>query len=88
VKEYDLYLPLYYNDGTRVPAKLIQQLKTRLLEQFGGLTFFPQPNEGLWKMANVTYRDKVVIFRINSSQTRTARRFFTGLKAQLKLALK
>jgi DNA primase len=27
-------------------------VQSRLLERFGGLTFFPQPNTGLWNMAH------------------------------------
>jgi hypothetical protein len=47
VKEYDLYVPLTYNDGSPIDAKAIERLGLRLLQQFGGVTFFPQPNEGL-----------------------------------------
>jgi hypothetical protein len=36
----------------------ISSLQKRLLEQFGGLTFFPQPNQGFWKMGAVIYRDE------------------------------
>jgi hypothetical protein len=35
-----------------------------LLERFEGLTFFPQPNEGFWRMGDVTYRDEIVIYRV------------------------
>ncbi len=48
MREYEVYIPLTHNDGTPVdPGKLVQ-LRERLLEQFGGLTFFPQRNEGFW----------------------------------------
>jgi hypothetical protein len=58
VKEYDLFVPLYYNDGRQIEAQKFQDLQQQLLDQFGGLTFFPQPNEGFWTMAGVTYRDE------------------------------
>ena len=64
MKEYDLFVPLYYNDGSPVEAEKLFELKRRLLDQFEGLTFFPQANEGFWRAGGVTYRDEIVIFRI------------------------
>ena len=46
VREYDLFIPLFYNDGTPIEAAKFQDLQRRLLDQFGGLTFFPQSNQG------------------------------------------
>lgn len=88
VKEYEIYVPLTYNDGSPIePTKLVR-LRERLLKQFGGLTFFPQRNEGLWSVGGVTYRDEMVIYRVLTSKVRTARQFFTQLKADLKRDLK
>jgi hypothetical protein len=61
VKEYDLFIPLYYNEGTPIESRQFQDLQKRLLTHFGGLTFFPQPSEGFWTMAGITYRDEIVI---------------------------
>jgi hypothetical protein len=47
VKEYDVFIPLYYNDGLPVEARKLQRLHARLLDQFDGLTFFPQPTKGI-----------------------------------------
>jgi hypothetical protein len=88
VKEYELFLPLSDNNGVPFDLAFIPSLRVRLLEQFGGVTFFPQPNEGYWQMAGVTYRDEIVIFRVVSSNQRTARRFFRQLKEELKRALR
>ena len=87
MKEYDLYVPLTYNDGTPVEPKKIERIGLKLLEQFGGVTFFPQPNEGLWRMGPVTFRDQIVIFRVLSAKIRDARRFFKTLKGELKAEL-
>jgi hypothetical protein len=84
VKEYDIFIPLAYNDGSRVEARKFQELQKRLLEHFDGLTFFPQPNKGFWKMGNVTYRDEIIIYRVLSTKERTARRYLSQLKEQLK----
>jgi hypothetical protein len=87
VKESDLYVPLTYNDGTLLEAKTIERIGQRLLEQFGGATFFPQSNQGLWRMGSVTFRDQIVIFRVLSANVRGARRFFRALKQELKTEL-
>jgi hypothetical protein len=88
VKEYELYLPLFLNDGTPVKDEVIAQIGERLLDQFGGCTFFPQPNKGLWRMGNTVFRDDIVIFRVLTSKTRPARRFFRNLKRELVVLLK
>jgi hypothetical protein len=84
VKEYDLYLPLTYNDGAPIEAKKFQDVQRRLLDEFGGVTYFPQPNEGLWRMGNVVYRDTIVIYRVLAEKRRKARRFLSRLKDRLK----
>lgn len=87
MKEYDLFVPLYYNDGRPVEPQKFQTLQQLLLDQFGGLTFFPQPNEGLWTVAGITYRDAIVIYRVMTSDALPARRFLVALKERLKEAL-
>lgn len=84
MKEYDLFVPLYYNDGRSVEPQKFQVLQQQLLDQFGGLTFFPQPNAGFWTMAGITYRDEIVIYRVITSDEQAARRFLSALKERLK----
>ena len=43
MKEYDIFIPLYYNDGTPIESAKFQNLQTLLLERFDGLTFFRNP---------------------------------------------
>lgn len=84
MKEYDVFLPLYFNDGRPVEAEKFQQLQDTLLDRFGGVTFFPQPNKGLWRMGGVTYRDEIVIYRVIGSAAGDARSFLANLKRRLK----
>lgn len=88
MKEYDLFVPLRYNDGASIEPAKLQILQARLLELFGGVTFFPQPNEGLWQSGGVTYRDEIVIYRVVTGNVRAARQFFRRLKEELKTALR
>lgn len=87
MKEYDLFVPLYYNDGSPVQGETLLELKRRLLDQFDGFTFFPQANEGFWRAGGVTYRDEIVIFRILATDAPEARRFLSELKEDLKREL-
>ena len=86
--EYDLFIPLYHNDGTPIPLSTIRAFQDRLLDEFDGLTVFPQPNEGYWRMAGVTYRDEIIILRVVTRSRRAARRFLTRLKEELKRDLR
>ncbi len=88
MKEYDLFVPLNYNDGSPIEPRKLQRVHVRLLEEFDGLTFFPQANEGYWKMSGVTYRDEIVVYRVLTAKVRSARRFFAELKADLKRDLR
>jgi len=81
--EYDVYIPLSYNDGTPVETKKINALKKRLQKRFGGLTFFPQRTEGLWKIGKATFRDEMVVCRILSEEVRESREYFLQLKGEI-----
>lgn len=84
MSEFDIFLPLFFNDGSQVPKELFQILQTRLLEQFDGLTFFPQPNKGFWKMGSVTYQDEIVVLRTVTKKPKRARKYLSDLKAWMK----
>lgn len=83
MKEYDLYVPLYDNNGTPIDPQKLRGLKKRLVDQFGGLTHFPQENEGLWKVGGFTFRDKIVVLRVLASDLLEAQTFFADLKREM-----
>jgi len=87
VKEYDIFVPLYFNDGSPVEADKFQELQEALLGHFGGVTFFPQPNKGFWRTAGVTYLDEIVIYRVIGHAAGESRRFLANLKERLKADL-
>ncbi len=86
MKEYDIFVPLFYNDGSPIEPKKFQWLQRRLLDRFDGLSFFPQPIKGYWKMGEVTYHDEIVIYRGVTKKVRSTRRFLILLKEDLKKA--
>ena len=83
MKEYDLYIPLYDNEGRRLPRRKLATLKESLVDEFGGLTHFRQKNEGLWKIGAFTFRDEIVIFRVLTDEEEKAQQFFARLKRQM-----
>jgi len=88
VREYDVFVPLRYNDGTPMEPVRFQVIQARLLEYFNGVTFFPQPGQDCWKAGDVTYRDEIVIYRVVTRNARSARRFLRRFKEELKAALR
>lgn len=86
--EYDLFVPLFTEDGKAINQKWIRALKKRLFQHFGGVTYFPQRNEGLWRLGRFTFRDKVVIFRVLSNDSLADASFWKHLKGQIKEELK
>lgn len=87
MKEYDIFVPLSYNNGTAIEGRKFQQLQQSLLDEFGGVTYFPQANQGYWKLGDVIYRDEIVIYRVLSSDARRSKRFLRSLKESLKAEL-
>jgi hypothetical protein len=84
VKEYDIFVPLFYNNGSPIESTKFQALQGWLLERFDGLTYFPQANQGFWKFGNITYRDEIVIYRVISQDSAASREFLGKLKENLK----
>jgi hypothetical protein len=88
VREYDIFVPLFYNNGIPVDARKFQSLQNWILKRFDGITAFPQPNKGTWKMGHVTYHDEIVIYRVFASRSKRVRSFFVKLKEKLKVAFR
>ena len=84
MKEYDIFVPLLYNNGSPIEPIEFQELQGLLLEQFEGLTYFPQANQGFWKFGDMTYRDEIVIYRVISQDSTASREYLGKLKQQLK----
>jgi hypothetical protein len=60
-----ILLPLYDNDGARLPRALYDRVREELAGRFGGLTAFTRaPAEGHWRDAGETKRDDIVVFEV------------------------
>lgn len=64
--QYDIYLPLNYNDGRPIEPQKLHEIKEELAYRFGGLTVLPAgtPAEGLWEDQGQLIQDDIVIFRV------------------------
>ena len=83
MREYDIFLPLYYNNGEPVDPRKFQALQKWILDRFDGITAFPQPNKGIWRMADVEYQDEIVIYRVIARRSKRIRSMFVKLKKKL-----
>jgi hypothetical protein len=88
VREYDLFIPLNYNDGSPVEQAKLRRVRDKLLKEFTGFTFFPQAGRGYWKTGGATSRDAVVIYRVLAANRRNARRVLQELKVELQRDLR
>jgi hypothetical protein len=82
-REYDVFVPLHYNDGTPVEPEKLDRLRRRLSDYFGGLTDTRTRNAGEWKAGGVTFHDEVVIYRVYGD-VRRSQRFIRELKEDMK----
>ncbi len=62
VKEYDIYIPLNYNDGTPIDARKFQELQRHLLGYFGGVTYFRNPTRvsGSWRTLLIAMKSSFI----------------------------
>lgn len=70
-----LLLPLYDNHGQAFGHEHYLQIRTELVERFGGLTAYTRaPASGLWQQADdqTPVRDDLVIYEIMTEQLDTA----------------
>ncbi len=88
MREFEIYVPLHYNDGTAIEPGKLDRLRQRLFDFFGGLTDTRQHNAGVWKVGNVVFRDEIVIYRVLAVKQHPARRFLMDLKVELEKDLK
>lgn len=87
MKEFEVYVPLHYNDGSPVAPEVLARLKKRLVDTFGGFTQVGQRHEGQFKIGSVAFRDEITIFRVLAGIEKRPRRFFRALKKELEAEL-
>ncbi|MBA4141997.1 MAG: hypothetical protein H0X43_03110 [Nitrosospira sp.] len=61
-----LLLPLWSNDGERLPHALFEQVRDELTGRYGGLTAYARtPASGLWRQqGGETVHDDIVVYEV------------------------
>jgi hypothetical protein len=66
VPQYDIYLPLTYNDGTPIEPQKFGLTKDELIKKFGGFSALLASDrvEGWWQFGQRIIKDDIRIFRV------------------------
>lgn len=90
MKKYEIYLPLKYNDGTKIEAEKIKQIREELVDVFGARTVSSQaaPYQGAWNYRGIDIIDDIIKIEIIARADRKTQKFFREFKKRLKRLLK
>ena len=90
MKKYEIYLPLKYNNGRKIEAEKIKQIREELIAVFGAVTVSSQsaPYQGTWKYGGVDFIDDIIKVEIIAGADKKTQRFFRQFKVRLKRLLK
>ena len=84
VIQYEIYLPLQYNDGTWIEKEKYNHVHQQLFDRFGGVIHIMRdfPLRGSWQEHGEVYHDYVIIYTvINFDATASNSQYFGELKA-------
>ncbi len=84
-RRYEILLPRRFNDGRRVPSRLVTETLVELRERFGAASSETQTIRGQWEFRGRVYRDDLVRVFVDVEDTGSNRQYFMGLKERLKL---
>ena len=90
MKKYEIYLPLRYNDGTKIERAKFKEIRRQLMAVFGAITVSPMsaPYEGTWRYRGVEFDDNIMRIEIITTENLDAYQFFKNFKRQLKRTLR
>ena len=89
MKKYEIYLPLKYNDGRKIEAEKIKQIREELVAVFGARTVSSQsaPYQGAWKYGGIDFVEDIIKIEIIAGADRKPQKFFRDFKGRLKRLL-
>ena len=90
MKKYEIYLPLKYNDGSKIETEKIKQIREELVDVFGARTVSSQhaPYQGAWNYRGSDIVEDIIKIEIIAGADRKTQKFFRQFKERLKLMLK
>lgn len=89
MREYEIYLPLKYNDGLVIESEKIVGVWDELAESFAGITVssLSAPYQGRWKYGGVEYIDDIIKIEIVTTNDRATKIYLKEFKERLKESL-
>lgn len=89
MREYTIYLPLKYNDGSNIEVEKLRAIKLELVDTFGAITVssLSAPYQGRWKYGGVEYIDDIIKIEVLATHDRLTKKFFVDFKERLKKSL-
>lgn len=89
MREYTIYLPLKYNDGSNIEVQKLRAIKVELVDAFGAITVssLNAPYQGRWKYGGVEYIDDIIKTEVVVTHDRLTKKFFVDFKERLKKTL-
>lgn len=85
--EYDVYVPLVYNNGLWIEGSKLASLRGKIIERFNGLTTLAT-SLGYWMWEGELHVDHIAIYRVIAEDTQQNWQFFLELRPYLKKELK
>jgi hypothetical protein len=82
-RRYEILLPLRFNDGQPIPAKMIEESLLEVRQRFGD-SCETQTTQGNWKHEGRLYSDELVRMYVDVPDSAENRAFFSQLKERLK----
>ena len=83
-RRYEILLPRRFNDGRRVPPRLVTETLIDLREYFGAASQETQIIRGQWQHEAEVYHDQLVRIFVDVEDTAENRKYFVELKERLK----
>ena len=81
---FEILLPLYYNDGSRIEEEKFVETDEELLAQFDATSTDSVIVRGRWIYQSTLYEDKLIRIRIDATDIPLSWEFFKQYKETLK----
>lgn len=86
-RQFEVLLPLRFNDGRDVPAELVAEAVLENVDHFGAANYETQKVEGHWRHGGILYRDDLVRLVVDVPDSTRNRQWMKQFKDRWKVRL-
>jgi hypothetical protein len=86
-RRFEVLLPLRMNDGREVRPQWLAEAVLEVVDHFGAASYETQRIEGHWRHAGVLYRDDLVRFVVDVTDSTKNRQWMKKFKSRWKARL-